>query len=136
MKKIFLIFVLVFGLFLSFFCPVFSNGCNFYGTGDVWKALDSCLESSTLVSWKETSVEVWFKKKINKVVNWLGVVLLILSVWSIVYWAILLTLTAWEDEKLKKAKEIIKWWIIGFLCVVSASTVISFIVNVMYWLEK
>jgi hypothetical protein len=46
-----------------------------------------------------------------------------------------MTLSAWEDEKIKKAKDVIKWWIIGFIWVISASWIILFVVNLMYSIE-
>jgi hypothetical protein len=62
----------------------------------------------------------------------LALFLWVLAVGTIVYGAFLLTLSAWEDEKVKKAKDIIKWGIIWFLGVISASGIIFLIVNIMY----
>jgi hypothetical protein len=38
----------------------------------------------------------------------------------------------WEDEKSKKAKDIIKWSIIWFIWVLTASVIVNLLVNFIY----
>jgi hypothetical protein len=45
-----------------------------------------------------------------------------------------MTLSGWEDEKIKKSKDIIKWWIIGFLWVILAWAIVTAIIKIMYWI--
>lgn len=137
MKKLLLIFILLF----SFILPIttFWWQCDVtlesISGSTVSESLNKCLENSNLVNWSWAEIETWFKTKINEWTAKLATFFWILAVWVIVYWGILMTLTLWEEEKIKKAKEIVKWWIIWFLWIISASTVIVLIVNIMYSLE-
>lgn len=139
MKKILIIFILLF----SFIFPIsiFAVDCEIKsesfdnGWWDISTSLNSCLEWSSLVDWKDVKIESGFKDKISSWTARIGTVLWLLAVGSIVYWSILLTLNAWEEEKIKKAKDVVKWGIIGFIWVISASTVIAIVVNVMYSLD-
>lgn len=146
MKKIFIISILI----ITFIFPIWTfaaesnswNNCNIKTESfewdnamKVWDALDNCLSDSNLVNWKDAIIESWLMDLINWWVKNIWVVLWILAVGSIVYWSLLMTLSAWEDEKVKKSKDIIKWWIFGFLWVIFASSIILLIVNIMYSLE-
>jgi hypothetical protein len=42
------------------------------------------------------------------------------------------TLSAWEDEKITKGKEIIKWWILGFIAMILANALIELVINFLY----
>ena len=132
--KFFLLFILTLCLFFTFVSAPLSakDKCEYKEWQDVWTNLDTCLTDSQLVSGKKTEVETWFKETINKWTQAVGLFLWVLAVWSIVYGSLLLVLSTWEDEKIKKAKDVIKWWIIGFLCVISASSIILLVVSVMY----
>jgi len=99
---------------------------------EIWDALDKTLEGSTLVSWVDAKIWSWTTKKIKTLVDNIGIYLLVLAVWSIVYGSLMLTLSAWDDEKIKKAKDIVKWWIIGFIWLISASAIINLVVKIMY----
>jgi len=98
--------------------------------------IDNCLRWSALADWDDASVELWFRENINTWTQALAWFLGIFAVWSIVYGGLLMTLSAWDDEKIKKAKDVVKWWMIGFVCVISASAVILLVVNIMFsiWL--
>ncbi len=135
MKKIILVFVLIVWLFLplynlSAWCNVWVDDVN-----NVWSALDTCLSDSDLVNWEQARIETWVKDLISSWVANIASVLWILAVWSIVYGSLLLTLSSGDDEKVKKAKDVIKWWIIWFVWLISASTIILLVVNIMYSLE-
>ena len=101
---------------------------------DVWKALDGCLEWTALVSWKDAWItwNNWIWLKIKAWVDNIGLYLLIFAVWSIVFGALMMTLSTWDDEKIKKAKDIVKWWIIWFIWLISASAIINLVVKIMY----
>jgi hypothetical protein len=96
--------------------------------------IDSYLQWSKLVNpmWDAT-VEGNFKAIILKwVINIWGFLGLI-AVWAIAFGSLKMALSAWEEEKLKKAKEIIKWAIFGFLWVVLASSIVTIIIEFMYY---
>lgn len=99
----------------------------------VWSALDDCLAWSALVDWSNVTVNKgWFA---DKVINWvdnISIYLWVIAVGSIVYWALIMTLSAWEDEKITKAKNIIKWWIVWFIWLISAAAIINLVVSIMY----
>jgi hypothetical protein len=135
-KKI-LVMLLLSMAFLSV-GPVFSEtDCTYKGDGtSIWDNLNNCLNGSALVNWENAKVEDWLKENINTWVGALATFLWIFAVWSIVYGALLMTLSAWDEEKIKKAKEVVKWWMIGFVCVLWASAVILLVVNIMFSIWK
>jgi len=100
---------------------------------DISIALKDCLSDTSVVPVK-TDVDLagGFQTVIIWWVNNIAILLGILAVWSIVFGSLLLTLSTWEDEKIKKAKDVIKWGILGFLWVVTASTIITVVVKIMY----
>jgi len=143
MKKILVTFLLV----LSFFATNldttnaaiwnnWSTKCWNYDFDDdnanVWDALDKCLSNSELVKWTDVDVKWWFWDQIKRWTENISLYLWVLAVASIVIWALMLTLSAWEEEKIKKAKDVIKWWIIWFLGIVVASTIITLIIKIVY----
>lgn len=133
-KKLLIIVLVFIGIFLipsiSYAeCP---NDIN--AEFEVWQALDDCLKWSKLVNWANADINAWWGVA-NKIKIWvdnIALYLWIFAVWSIVYWWLMMTLSAWEDEKIKKAKDIVKWGIIWFLWLISASAIISLVVKIMY----
>jgi len=87
------------------------------------------------VKW-DAAVETGLKTLINKIVDNLSYVLWILAIWAIVYWGIILVTSAWEDEKVTKWKNIIKWALIWFAWLVSAAWLIKIVISVIYWLSN
>lgn len=146
MRKIFVLFLLLFSLFFninnlysdlewtSWWNQWWITNCTFDWEWDIWDALDWCLQGTGLVSWNNVTVDWtgWFADKISNWVNNISIYLWIIAVWSIVYWSLILTLSAWEDEKITKAKNIIKWWILWFLWLISTAAIINLVVNIMY----
>ncbi len=130
LKKIFLIFILTLGFLLI--APTFS-ACNYDGEGNIASAIDNCLSDSDIVASNGTfSVENQFKTKINTWTRAIAGILALLAVGSIVYGGLLMTLSAGEDEKIKKGKDVVKWSIIGFLWVITAGWLISLVVNFIF----
>ncbi len=133
MKKILIVSFLI----ITFLLPIWVNSawCDITEVTNIWKSLNDCLDGSKLVNWTDAKIESWVKKLVNSWVKNIWMVLWLLAVWSIVYGSLLMTLSAWEDEKIKKAKDVIKWWIIGFIWLISASGIILLVVNIMYSIE-
>ena len=140
MKKLFVLFT----IFISFFAGVsyVSANCAFDPAVE-WQnisdALANCLEwddakSKLVKAWnvKIWWEEPWFKDVIQWWVQTLGSVLAILAVGAIVYGSLLLVLSGWEEEKLKKWKDVVKWSIVWFLWVIFAGVLITIVVNVMF----
>jgi hypothetical protein len=133
MKKLFIIFILILS-FLVFSLPESFSACTYSDWQPVWSALDSCLNWSALVDWNNVKLTAdwWFQTKVKQWTTNIALYLWVFAVWSIVVWGLMLTLSAWEEEKVKKAKDIVKWWIIWFLWIIFAAWIISTIVRIIY----
>ena len=100
--------------------------------GDIRDALEHCVWGSALVQVKDTYVTGWLKDVLNSWITKIAGFLALWAIFSIAFGSLKLTLSMWEDEKIKKAKDIIKWWIIGFVAVISAGFLIAALVNLIY----
>ena len=136
MKKILIILLSFIILFFSF-TNSFTNSTNcnpdLNWDFNIWEQLNNCLKDTKLVNWKDSEISKWWFWGI--ITNWtnnIALYLWILSVFSIVYWALIMTISGWEDEKITKAKDIIKWWLIWFIWIISASAVINLLVKIIY----
>lgn len=117
-----------------FFIADIINAANCsYNWGSVSDNLDSCLSNSDLVNsaW-DTSIENDFKSKILDWTQRIGWFLWLIAVWAIVYAWFMMTISTWEEEKIKKAKDIIKWALLWFLWIILAWSLITIVVNFMY----
>ncbi len=138
MKNLIVILLSIITIFSFFWISVsaVNTECNtilnLSGSVDIKSSLDNCLSTSTLVNWGNAKVSEWFWVQIKKWVNNISIFLWVLAVGSIVFGAFMLTISTWEDEKIKKAKDIVKWWIIWFLWIIFASAIINLIVKIMY----
>ena len=130
MKKLLTVFLFI----LLYVCMVESvtvlASCNY--SWDIWWSLDSCLSDSNLVDWFDAEIDWGFFDTIKNWTNNISLYLWILAVWSIVFWSLMLTLSAWEEDKIKKAKDIIKWGIIWFIWLISVTAIVNLIVKIMY----
>lgn len=107
--------------------------CSYSPSWDIIWNIDSCLSWTDLVdsSW-DVSIEWSFK---DKLIDWSSKIawfLWLIAVWALVYAAFMMTISWGEEEKIKKAKDIIKWTILWFLGVVLASSLIAIVVKFMY----
>lgn len=112
--------------------------CTYNIDGDVnlWSFLTACKPKK--VAWwsGEFSVSGWFKTTINNWIKNISLLLWIVAVWALVYAWMLFQFSAWEDDKIKKAKDIFKWTTIWFLLLISASWMIYVVINLVYWLAS
>lgn len=138
--------------FLSILCSVllalfllssqhvsFAAECFYDGTWDVKGAVSGCLKTNTNLVGTEKTGDLkltWdgFKAIIKNWVKVIGGILGILAVWGIVYGSFLMVVSQWDEEKFSKAKEIIKWSLIWFLALVSASALIAAVVSIVFGL--
>jgi len=134
MKKILIVLLITLSIWMFLVPDTFSATCTYTDWTDVWKALDNCLSNSDLVDWKNVKVKAWgwFQNQIQAWTKNIALYLWVFAVWSIVLGGLMLTLSAWEEEKVKKAKDIVKWWIIWFLWIITASAIISIVVRIIY----
>jgi hypothetical protein len=130
MKKI--IFILIIFILSSISFVYWAWNCSYN-----WKikdSLDSCLSDTTLVNPRGDLNTTWweFSKKIYWVRKTIATILSLAAVLWIVYGSFMMVTAAWEDEKIKKAKDIIKWSIIWFLGVVLASSLIALVTKFIF----
>jgi len=135
MKKV-LITLLITLISLSFIWSVNAADCRYnfdVENANIWDALDNCLEWVKLVTAKwEMKIEGKFWNQIKSWTNNIALYLWVFAVWSIVFGGLMMTISVWEEEKIKKAKDIVKWWIIWFLWIIFASAIINLVVKIMY----
>lgn len=136
MKKILIILVL---LVSSFFVLVEVSvaDCSTFdpeSSETISYSINECLSDSKVLVQNEWNLDLkdWFKGVVMGWIIKIASVLWLFAVWALVYAAFLFTISAWEDEKIKKAKDIIKWSILWFLWVIWASSLIAILVNIMY----
>lgn len=130
LKKIILFFVFI--LSFSSFIGVSFGTCEL-GLS-IWWSLEGCLWGSDVVQANDLTVDAWFKDLIVSFVKKISSILAILAVWSIAYWSMVMVVSWWSEEKIKKWRNIIKWALLWFLVLVSAAWIIKIIIYVVYWL--
>lgn len=168
MKRIIIIFILVFSLFfsvyadntdwskdyyneltewwlspqeaskISWYTPeddtiTWTTGCTYSEWSSLSSFLDGC-KPEKVVSGGNMSIDGWFKTKINTWIQNLALVLWVAAVASLVYAALLFQFANGEDEKIKKAKDIVKWTLIWFLLLISSGGIVYVVINVMFGL--
>ncbi len=110
-------------------------GCSFDG-GNISDSLDNCFNGGTQVvspSWDLEVSRGWgFNNFILGWVESLSGILALATVGVIAYGSFMFTVSTWEDEKITKAKDIIKWWIIGFIWILTANALIELVINILY----
>ncbi len=137
-KKILLIIALFFSI--SSLNISFAQDCKYSEWWDIKTMITWC-KAKTLV-WTtsndfnidENSWQSWLKTLILEWLKNISTIILVLAILSLVYAWILLQLAWWEDEKVNKAKWLIKWVIIWTLLMISASWIIALIITVIFWL--
>jgi len=127
--------ILTIFIFLSFF---FSYNFSYWACNlawDIWSSLEWCLETKDVIQWNwDLKVESWFKALIVSFIQKISIILAILAVWSIAYWAMVIVTSVWNDEKIKKWRNIIQWSLTWFVILVAASWIIQLIIYIIYWL--
>lgn len=123
--------VFILSLFV-FFGDVSFADCEYAENSSISDALDGCLAWADLVNPDGGKIEIGIK---NKIVYWttqLAKLFWLLAVGAIVYGGLMMTLSWWEDEKIKKWKDIVKWAMLWFLWLMAAGWIIRIIVEVMF----
>ena len=112
--------------------------CSYDGQTDIMQAMKGCVTSwdgLSLVWVDEWDLKVWtgFKAKIMDWTKKIGWFLGLGAIFAIAFGSLKMTLSRWEEEEIKKGKDIIKWWVLWFLLVVSAGAIVWIMVNIIYW---
>ncbi len=133
-KKIILILFL---FFLWFSLNAFASNCSYSEGDSISNNIENCIKDSWVyISQTDLKAEWWLKKEISKWVSKIALYLWIFAVFAIVYSAFLLIISVWEEEKVTKAKNILKWSIIWLIWVMFASSIIALIINTYYGFAK
>lgn len=131
MKK-FLLFIVsfVFIFWIIFFQINTFADCSY----DWWlsSSLDSCFQNSKLVKADDLRVDKWLQEKLLTWKNRLAFYLWIAAVFSIAFSWFIMTISAWNEEKINKAKTVFNWSIAWFLIIVLGATIITVIVKLFY----
>lgn len=130
LKKI-LNIVIIFALSCMFFSTATYSNCD-YAWWDIAWSLDSCLSWSDLVNPWDGKIDWGVKDQVVRWTNALASLLGLLAVWAIVYGWLLMTLSIWDDEKVKKWKDVVKWALLWFLWVICASALVRLVVELMF----
>lgn len=123
-------------IFIIIFCSFSQNAfwsCSY--NWDIWSSLSSCLSWTPLVQPPTEGnllINDWLKGKINDWTINIATLLSLVAVWSIVFGSFKMVISGWEDDALKKWKDIVKWWILWFLLIVSAWWIVKLITEVIY----
>ncbi|MDD5212921.1 MAG: hypothetical protein PHG82_00630 [Candidatus Gracilibacteria bacterium] len=130
MKKLLLLLVLLFS-----FNGAFISYGDYDESSDVSTNLNN-FAPDTLVGTNvdKYTVETGFKTQISTIVKNISIALSLIAVGALVFAGLKMTLSQGKDEDLKKAKDIIKWTLIGYLGMISAGAIIAIVINFIYGL--
>jgi len=130
-KKILLL--ITFFFFVAFASINYVNASCSYNWWNIAWSIDSCLKNTELVDASgDTTIEWWFKDKFIDWTKTLAWFLWLIAVWAIVLWGFMMAISWWEEEKIKKAKDMVKWAIIWFFWIMVAWSLIAIIVKFIY----
>ncbi len=119
-------------LFFFWFINVYWLDCSYNWVWDLdSNIIERCIDGSNLLMKNDMKITGWFKEKIQSWIETIAGILWLFAVWAIAFWWFMLVISTWEEDKLKKWKDILKWWIIWFLWVVSAWVFIRIIIWIL-----
>lgn len=137
-KKFFLAILLCFSIFslnlnLKLNFETVNASCNYSQYDTLSKWLEDCFSDSKLVKAENLKVDWnWFKQKIIDWRNRIAFFVWIFAVLWLVVSGFTLVTSAWDDEKINKAKSIFKWTLFWVLAVIFASAIITLVINIFY----
>ena len=132
MKKIIILFGIILAFAFSWELQIFAADCEYIEGNSVSQNLGNCLSASDLVNPGDWKIEWSVKAKIVYWTNQLAKLLWLLAVGAIVYGAGLMTLSVWDDEKIKKWKDVVKWSMLGFLWLLLAGALVRLVIEIMF----
>lgn len=112
-----------------------SPNCNYdpNNGGTISSALKGCKPKGMIETKSgDYKFETDAKKRVIDIANQLILVGSLLAVWAIVYAGILYTIAAWDDERIKSAKNALKFGIIGFAVMLLSFGLVNAIVRLFY----
>lgn len=133
MKKTLMLLVATTALFSLFLGDIFTyaTDCD-YRWGSLASELEGCLRGSDLVDSWNGAVESGLKNQINTWTSALAGFFWLLAVGAVVLGAFSIVVSAGDDEKLKKWKDIVKWGLIGFFALVIAGALVKLVIELVF----
>ena len=106
----------------------FANGSYDWEWSLSKSLIEGCIDPEwrNLVTWS-MKIKGEFKTKMESWIDTIRDVLWVFAVFAIIYGSFTLVTSIWEEDKVKKWKDIIKWRIIWFLWIISAWALIKII---------
>lgn len=132
------LFVFLF-CFLSF-APVFadSSSCTYDGNGStaIGNSLSNCIpDGSVTMDGEDYKIASGVKAKVVTITNRIILAGSLLSVGGIVYASVLYVTALGADDKIKHAKESLKYAIIGFAVMLISFPLVNAVINLIYSLN-
>ena len=124
-------------LFFFFFAIVFFSidttfaGCSYNGSNIVG-SISSCLDKTYLVQPGDALLESGMKQKVIFWTYSLITAFSLFTIGAVVYGGFLMTLSLWDDEKVSKGKDVIKWALLWFIGAILAWVIVRFIIELLY----
>lgn len=134
MKKIFITCFCIFFIII-FSVQTYAAPCvDFAWEGDITQLVKDCVESEGQLTVRGDDLIVWDQTNaiINNFIRNLWVLLSIWAIIMIVYSGLLMTLSGWNDEKIKKWKDLLKWTLIWYIALLTAWWIVSFIISLIF----
>jgi len=134
MKKIFLYFVILISTLGFLTLENVSADCTYKSENSLSWSVADCFENwqSSVVKVDDATIEKGFKSMITNWIDNIALILWLMAVGSLIYGALSMTLSTGDDEKIKKSKDIVKWSLIWFIWILSATTIVTLVINFMY----
>ena len=143
MKKLIITFLSLIFVSMSILAIDVSAVCKYDGGTDwvswapVWDQLTECLKDSSVVQTSDNlALEgTGFSATLQNWIDNFSIYLYVFAIGAIVYGGLMMTLSTGDDEKIKKAKDIVIWGIVWFIALISITALLQLIVSVIYWID-
>ncbi|EKE29488.1 MAG: hypothetical protein ACD_2C00163G0003 [uncultured bacterium (gcode 4)] len=100
--------------------------------GNVIAEVGGITLSSSDNKWYEIENAKW---KITAITDKLIILATIIAIWGLVYSGFLFTTAYWNNDKIKNAKEWIKWSLIWLLLALISQQLVNAVINLIYWIS-
>jgi len=130
-----LIKILIFAsIFFTYTNTIYSAwSCSYWW--DPLSSLEWCVSNTPVIQTTNISnPETWFKDLMLSYIGKISTVLAVAAIGSIAYWSMMMVISWWNDDKIKKWRKIIQWALIWFLLLISTWLIIKLVVYFVYWL--
>ncbi len=142
-KKIILFLTIFFSfIWLNYAIDRTEVNCTFPDDKKINENVKRCIDENkfpwVVAPWDSLDLSHWnsFSDSLKKWSEKIAILIGSLAVFMLVYASFLLVISWWEEEKIKKAKDIIKWTLLWFIWLISAWLIVMIIVKLWYFFWK